>query len=418
MTPCWSVRFDRRKTDDLQSSRRLRVSSELTVNGMKRVLAVVILLLLAAGGALADNAEPVPLGDFPPRLVAVYPGDGSTDAPTATSLKLRFDEPIDPRAFCLTFDRGGFVDSGEPALRAGGRDLIVPVSLLPTATHRVGFDDRFGRSLRGADGLAVAAASWEFTTGEADAVPADVDHPDKAPATLRSIEPPAGSTVPRVTWVTARFDRAVDTGVVRLEIVATRSEEPERPSRQPRVEAAPLIRVADAGKAVSLPLVLPANWEGDVRVTVGRAKPFTVAYATTDELIDWDAPAFAPAPDNEADLRAVVERARSARRELSSAAVTASSRSMSAGPGRVQPFTRLRCSTGEFRFQGDRQYVGDVSGWMGSPFVIGSDGESCWLLSERRGGSGEKTPRADAVRARRDRRRFGVDRRGVRGPGS
>lgn len=343
-------------------------------------------LLLVFSPALASEPELVPLGEFPARLVAVYPGDGAAGVSNDTTLRMRFDEPIDPSAFTLNWERGGFLDIGDFSYRPDQHDLVAPVRLLANREHRVGLGDRFRKTLRGADGLPVAAGSWEFSSsGAEEAAPADR-------GVLESITPPAGSTVPQVAWIRATFNQPVQAETVRLEIAETRKPTEKR-FPPISVDAAPLLQVEGDGKTVALPIVFPPGWEGDVRVTIGDAKPFTVAYTVGEKVIDRDDEAFTQSPESLKEVRSIVERARFARRDLRSAVVTARSRSLRASRDQLLRYQSVTYATGVFRFQGDRQFTGDVSGWMSIPFAMGSDGESSWFSMERPGDDGERALR-------------------------
>lgn len=331
------------------------------------------------------ETEPVLLGKFPARLIAVYPGDGASDVRPDTLLRMRFDAPIDPSAFSLKWDRGGFLDTGSFSYLPEANELTVPVTLGTAKDHRVVLGGGPVQSLRGADGLEVASISWEFATLDNESAPMT------ALPTLESISPQAGSQVPRVAWIRAQFDKPVDVTALRLETAETRKLDSKMPRDLLSLEAPPLFEIDDSRKFVAIPVVFPAGWEGDLRVKIGGAKPFTVAYAATDELINWGDAEFAQTPEAKAELRSIVERTRAARRDLRSAVVETTSRDMSAAArDDILPFRSVRFTSGQFRFQGDKQFVGNVSGWMRGQFAIGSDGETSWFLIERRGDNGNK----------------------------
>jgi hypothetical protein len=305
-------------------------------------------------------------------LIAVWPADGADEVVCDTELRLRFDNPVNPDAFEIAWKRGGFVSTGQLEYLADKHELVLPLRLLPGTVHEVEVGGGRGRHSLGADGAAVTPASWRFETATPIADRGE-------PAQVLSVEPPSGSTVPRLAFITVQFDKAIDPGAVTATAKRTSGEE----RFAERAEVVPAPSYDTENHTVTLPVVLPANWSGEVTLTAPGVSPVTVAYSTEEKLIDREHPALAPPEGTADELKRVVGRALAARGDLQSASVVSQNRSYSLAPGPGFGFRQFTSKTGRFAFQGDRQFVGDVSGWMGQPFRVGSDGATCWFLSER-----------------------------------
>ncbi len=331
---------------------------------------VSLLACLTAIATTGGAGEPVPLVNRSPQLIAVWPADGATDVTCETELRLRFDKPVDPDVFEITWNRGGFVSTGQLEYLGDKHELVLPVRLLPGAVHEV----EIGGGMTGiALGGAVAPASWRFETAGPVAERGE-------PAQVVSVKPPSGSAVPRLAFITVQFDKAIDPRTVA--VTARRTSGEERFAERSAVVPAP--EYDEQTHTVTLPVILPMNWSGEVTLTAGNASPVTVAYTTGEELIDRNHPAVAPPEGTADELKRVVGRALAARKQLRSASVLSQNRSYSLPPDRSVGFTRFSAKRGRFAFQGDRQFIGDVSGWMGQAFMVGSDGATCWFLHERR----------------------------------
>lgn len=333
---------------------------------------VSLLACLAGNAATGGAGEPVPLENRSPRLIAVWPAGGAADIAGDTELRLRFDKPVNPDGFEIAWKRGGFLSTGQLEYLADKHELVLPVRLLPGVVQEVEIGGGMGRHSLGVDGVPMTPASWRFETA---APVADRGEP----AQVLSVKPPSGSAVPRLAFFTVQFDRAIDPSTVTATAKRTSGEE----RFAERTEVVPAPSYDTENHTVTLPVVLPANWSGEVTLTAPGASPVTVVYTTAEKLIDREHPALAPPVGSATELKRVISRALAARGDLQSASVVSQNRSCSSAPGRGAGFVRFESKTARFAFQGDRQFVGDVSSWMGQPFRVGSDGATCWFLSER-----------------------------------
>jgi hypothetical protein len=115
-------------------------------------------------------------------VVEVTPARGAVGVDSVTEIRLRFDRTMDPRSFHLEWrplpgaafsTKVGFRLRGEPRYEPEHNEFVFPVRLAPDAAHRIEvvserppFTRSTDRFFRSAEGVPVAAYSWQFRTAK------------------------------------------------------------------------------------------------------------------------------------------------------------------------------------------------------------------------------------------------------------
>lgn len=312
-----------------------------------------------------------------PRVVSVYPPHRSTEVPVEMELRIRFDRPMKSHTIDFGFDKGGFTDCAPAQYDPETFEFAVPVLLAPGTRHRavVNRRPRFDRSPRDVGfqseaGIGAAPYEWSFET-------ISVKPPGNVPVPkVESITPSSGSTVGCLTLIQVTFDQPMDPTSYGL---AKPGDE-----RDP-VQHAMLIRHVnyDPGeKRFTFPVVLPPDWQGVIELTGLRsaegvaAEPLRLELATTRELYSEEQLEHFKRAGQDPRLRAVLRQMREARSGLTSLAETI--HTLRYDFSREDVFQRMSSNSATFKFQGDRQFYGDVSDIMQCSFIVGSDGDQCW----------------------------------------
>ena len=130
-----------------------------------------------------------------PHVVSVSPQNRATDINPNTEIRIRFDRPMDPQTYGVTFhnadpkskQESGFRRTGLTRYDAERNEFIFPVSLTPEAGHHLQIftEDRLHpesafRFFRSMDGVATSAFEWKFQTAVLSPEDADVTLTAKA----------------------------------------------------------------------------------------------------------------------------------------------------------------------------------------------------------------------------------------------
>lgn len=326
----------------------------------------------------AGAAQTAPPRDGParPKIVQVTPADGATDVDPDTEIRIRFDRPMDPSRMLLEWPfaktDAGFRIRGDTRYSADTHEFAIPVRLTPSTTHQVasGANRRGGREgFQSVDHVEAEPFAWSFTTAK----PAAKGGP---PPRLVSVSPTPDTEVARLTVLELTFDRPMDPTAYDLK--------PSEPLGHDRHFA--LIGQPDydpANHRFAITLNLPANWNGDLSLMRFRGQdgvevdPFVLSYRTRRRLVSESLRAKIEEGGRSDLLRQVVDKSRKARREVSSVSEEVVTTDMTglASPDWCQSYV---VQGSRFAMQGDRKFVAEIDGIMGSPFRVGSDGENCW----------------------------------------
>lgn len=72
-----------------------------------------------------------------PRVISTEPAEGATGVNPATSLRIRFDRPMDPLSLKLNWDAGGYLGCDYPEYNAERCEFTVPIHLVSGKFHQV-----------------------------------------------------------------------------------------------------------------------------------------------------------------------------------------------------------------------------------------------------------------------------------------
>ncbi len=307
-----------------------------------------------------------------PKVVEVWPADGATDVPLDARLRIRFDRPMDPHQITLQWQAGGYCDSRQPEYNAAKNEFVFPLQLPPETRQTVQVNPRFGRhepeGFESEDGVDAQSYTWSFTTAAATVV-ADAEAPK-----VVSIEPPLRSETALIQPVVVRFDQPMDP---KRYVFASLAGD-----WLTSANALPYVRYNDDQHAFSFVLRLPVGAEGRVQIRElysvnGRhADPVTLTYRASDALVPDDVRRRFGRCRQDPKLLDVLQKMKAARANLRSTVETVADVQLVYGENGGMS---IRGWASVFKMQGERQFIGDVSGIMRIPFVVGSDGRQCWL---------------------------------------
>jgi outer membrane lipoprotein-sorting protein len=327
------------------------------------------------------------------------PADGAEDVDPIQQLRIRFDRPMDPHHLKLEWLAGGFQLTGSIEVSADQKEFALPVCL--TAGHlqtvALNYDEmremmkRAGQKgpkpARSAAGgfvdTALAPANefrWSFQTKEAPT------KPDAAKPRMVAVSPGSGAATPVLTLVEITFDQPM------------RPPEEGLPFLRKKpgpfgggASLLPNIEYDSASHRFTLPALLPP--EEDTRLTLNGffsadgvpCDTIVLHYQTGSDSLD---PAYverAKAAAKDPELRNVLAGMKKARAHLSSGVEMAQMIDLRLSQSQTA-FSSIDAKTALFKWCAPDRVYADISGpmSMGRPtaFVLGSDGQFCWLYSE------------------------------------
>ena len=315
-----------------------------------------------------------------PKVVQVFPADGSTDVQPITEIRIRFDWPMDRTRAVLNWEfrsQAGFRPRSDMRYDETTHEFILPVQLSPGRKHEVTVNRQSFTSAKENDyegfqskeHVAAKPYRWSFTTKK----PAAKE--GKRPR-LISLSPPSDTEVSLLTPLEVTFDQPMDPSSNGLSF-----DGPAGSDRVPKLLGQP--EYDPAGHRFTLLLGLPANWNGQIRLEGFRdkngveAEPILVKYRTQRSVHSEALRKRIEQAGQSDKLSQLVERVRKARRDLRSVSEEALLvHSYSPFPYWYQTF---EIQGSRFQMQGEQKYLGIIDGIMHIPFRVGSDGKTCWL---------------------------------------
>jgi len=192
-----------------------------------------------------------------------------------------------------------------------------------------------------------------------------------------SINPPPGSELPLVCEIEVTFDRPMDPNS--YEIVDAFN--PDSSPRDFGIFESFVEYDSDANKFILL-MRLPANWNGSamlrnfVSADGIKAEPVTLNYHTLQKSFSDALMKKFDKRQNSNELIEVLQKIKNAQSNLKSVWLTVQE---------TMWYDKKERETKKavFKFQGDRQFLADISGFMDVPYYVGCDGNNCWLYSGR-----------------------------------
>jgi beta-lactamase regulating signal transducer with metallopeptidase domain len=316
-----------------------------------------------------------------PRLVELHPADGATDVEPETNLRIRFDRPMDPTLAVLEWDfrgQAGFHLRGPLRYDPTSHEFTLPVRLTPGRQHVVTLNrkgtvkEEASEGFRAAGGLAMAPVRWTFTT--AGPKPAAVGPVPRAV----SVSPASDTEAALLTPVEVTFDQPMDPASYRVTV-------PDQPVIVRNPVLTDQVEYDAAAKRFTLLLRLPPNWYGELRLEGFRsaqgveAEPIALKYRTLREPLAPSLRRRVEQAGQSARLRALIERIREARRNLSSVSETVVT-VYTFQSGMPDWYGRYESEGATFQMQGRDKFVAVIDEIMHVPFRVGSDGTTCWFV--------------------------------------
>jgi beta-lactamase regulating signal transducer with metallopeptidase domain len=309
-------------------------------------------------------------------VVSVAPANGAQNVGLEQELRIRFDRPMNPYTFKLEWMAGGF-----PVRLMPGQEQTIAVNWDPeremtARRHKPGKPEPspFARGgFKDANGETANEFRWSFTTKE---LPAKADAPKPR---MVAASPASGSTTPVLTFIELTFDQPM------------RPPELGFPyqDKRPFMEGPSLIPSFDydaKARRFTFPALLRV--EDDVRLTLRgfysaegvACDPVVLHYQTGTEELDPQYVARSKAAAKDPKLQKLLAAMKEARTRLTSGIEIVQTIHLGMNSN---AFNSLEAQTATFKWQGGQVYA-DISGpmMMSGAFILGSDGQNCWLYSE------------------------------------
>jgi hypothetical protein len=315
-----------------------------------------------------------------PQVVSVSPADGATNVDTEQELRIRFDQPMNPNDLEIQWRAGGFLPEGQLRYHPTQNEFVIPVRLIPGQTNELVFNWNDGcmGGFRGTNFTAAKEYHWHFTTQprmtNAGAVKPKVIH----------ISPAPGETLPVLTLLEITFDQPMMPPSQALPYLRRTGSGFDLPVLISAFDYDP------ASHRFTIPAVLPPD--NDTKLTLNgfystngtasdpvivRCQIGTNSYSRAQ--LDLIATAA-----KDARLEKLLAAMKAARAQFNSGTETVQETSFSGGKG---SFDGIRAYSATFKWQGTHQIYADISDIMNlKAFILGCDGNACWLYAEDQNG--------------------------------
>jgi len=310
------------------------------------------------------------------RVISVAPAPGSTEVSPETEICVQFDRPMDPMAVRLEWvhRRGGMLDHGKIRYSTDNHAFAIPVKLLPGCEHHVVVNPPSSQKPQGflsTNGVPARRYHWRFSTKDRPVVPRASE------PRVVSVTPAPGSDVAMFAILRVEFDQAMSPYCYGLTDVSEGRATRGSARLGPRVECDAEV------KEFRIPVIFPPSGQNSIilsgfRAATGvEAEPMVLTYQSSKHLFSAEWYTYFIQKRRDPTLRYVLDQMRRVRQTVTSLEETVQVVSMYSSGGNTG--TRLRGSRSVFRLQSSRQFYGDVSQRMDCPFVVGSDGKTCWF---------------------------------------
>ncbi|HUA64753.1 MAG TPA: protein kinase [Alphaproteobacteria bacterium] len=307
-----------------------------------------------------------------PQVVSVWPPEGATNVDPRQTIRIRFNQPMDPKGMNIIWMSGGFITCGLPRYDSNQNEFTIYTQLLPGCTNNLTIGWA-GQGFRDTNGNPADEFNWHFITKP---------FPQKSGAPtphIVQISPTEGQTLPVLTLFQITFDQpmTLDDGLPYLRqgafdlpgIVSDFAYDPDSHSF-----TVPVILPPDNETKLTLEGFHSADGVASEPVVI-RCDIGTNNYSS-DQLNNIAAAARDP---NLLHLLTSMQGARTA---------------CKSGTEDVQwimidtrnkAFSGISASQAQFRWQGTNQFYEDISSIMNcKAFVLGTDGKTCWLYAHTR----------------------------------
>jgi beta-lactamase regulating signal transducer with metallopeptidase domain/outer membrane lipoprotein-sorting protein len=370
-----------------------------TTNGPRRFFAVNTEVQTAKYWAgFADEAVQKPA--YQPdvdtncaSVVSVTPPNGAKDVEPIQELHIRFDRAMDSHHLKLDWQAGGFQLNGSIQVSDDRKEFVIPVRLTSGQEQKLAINYDWEREMERhaskPDGKPRRSAGAQFV--DADSVIANEfrwSFRTKAPAVtpgaakpkVIDVSPASGATTPVLTRVEITFDQPMRPPDELLPYL----------QRRPFAEGPSLLPSLDYDSSAhrfSLPVLLPPdndarlNLRGFFGANGVACDTIVLHYQTGADSLDASYKKKAAAASKDPELRKLLTSMKEARARLNSGVETVQTISLGL---EKSAFKSIEAQTATFKVQRPNQAYADITGPMNMvrSFILGCDGQDCWIYSE------------------------------------
>ncbi|MGO9479802.1 MAG: protein kinase domain-containing protein [Limisphaerales bacterium] len=328
--------------------------------------------------ALAPENRPTDTNTPRPRVVSVFPAQGATNVDVMQELRVRFDQPMDPENWHLSWQSGGFLSKGQPRYEPERNEFVLPVRLLPGQTNalEINWPDSTAFGFHNPDHVSAHEHNWHFTTQPLVAKPGA-----PKPNAVR-ISPAAGEILPVLTLLEIKFDQPMLSPDQSPPWLRQAGSAFELPTLIPWFDYDP------SAHCFTVPVLLPPDNDTKLVLEGFRsadgilADPVVVRCQIGTNSYSRQQMDGIAAAAKDPRIEQLLSSMKAARTRLTSGIETVQQLSLSSGEESFWDYLWRHSAT--FKWQGTNQAYADITGpmEMTKRFILGSDGTTCWLYSE------------------------------------
>jgi beta-lactamase regulating signal transducer with metallopeptidase domain len=339
------------------------------------------------------SREPVVVRTTP----AAYADDVS---PQLKKITVTFDRPMMDQSWSWT--GGGETypkTSGKPRYNESRRMCSLPVELEAGKVYWVGINSPSHKYFQTEGHIPAKRYVILFATkgadGKATPIPEDMlakakeinEQPEKTDAEAEgprpkivSVSPPAGTEMPLISELQLVFDQPMMPD--KFEIYDASMQEKYKLNSQARPVRNCAVYDVNTYK-FTMPLFLPSNWNGTIKLEGFRSKsgveiePIEVRYSTLREPFSAELLERFETARKRGELKEVLTQIKKTRMGLNSLQEVIYT-SLTLGADKKEE----KIDKVTIKMQGEKQFYADMSESFEKPWIIGSDGQTCWFYNE------------------------------------
>ncbi|MBN1880493.1 hypothetical protein JW823_10315 [bacterium] len=196
-----------------------------------------------------------------PRVIDVFPANGALIDPGKTTLRIRFDRPMNPDMGTIFFQSGGCIPLGQMTYDPAGNEFSVPLKFFPGVMQEVSIASSKRQSFMDQNGTGTESYNWTFTVNNSVVT-------DRPIPKLTTVIPGAEEELGWITIFNVTFDGPMDPDSM---IVSDSMGPPGRGD----YSIIPSIEYDSETFSFRVPIVMKKDWSGTVtlqgfRDTTGR----------------------------------------------------------------------------------------------------------------------------------------------------
>jgi serine/threonine protein kinase len=334
--------------------------------------AVPYLLIFQTKKSSMANGSGVLMNTNHPQVISVSPADGATDVDARQDVRIRFDQPMNPNDLDLMWVSGGFVNCSQSRYDPVRYEFEIPVQLVPGSTNKMQVSWA-GRGFRNTNSIAADEFDWQFTTKPF------APKPNAPTPKVVQVLPESSETMPVLTLLELTFDQpmTLDLGLPYL-------HETDFGFGLPNIITD--LSFDSSGRTLTIPVILPPDnetklkLEGFYSVDGVASDPVMIRCDIGTNNYSSEQLDRISAAARDSQLEQLLSSIKAAREKLTSGIETIEWTSLYQGKG---AFTGINAHPAAFKWQGTNQFYEDISDIMDSKaFILGCDGETCWLYAD------------------------------------